>query len=1202
MTSYTAALVSVQTTETLAEQADAAITAALSDAADVPALTADAADALARARTIADNSTATPINVPRLRDDIAAANASAHAQLATWRRDVVAGVSALRQRAGGVEHEATGRATLTRAHVTARIVDAAQATAVRIAREQDDGGALTRMERIVDAAGEASADVVQRIMSLDEAATSLGARATRVVATVARASETLQHDDDAATTIIEKMRSIERKLSRVVSTAAALKRPTLLDSGATALQFNIVHRSPVHNQVALEFRAENISFDALLYFAEERQGGGAIYLQLISGRLHLGFHAREGATVNVTSEAQLCSHCWLHVHATRFADKAFLTVVDLQTGRQTTGYAQTDDASVRNVTITSPAYVGGLPANYVTNKPVTAERFVGCLFQLEVDDQPVSLHRSVTPPPTDPTRCCVAPPMRQRDDAWNVRCDDQDCSQAVRFTGIHSYLQMEPQDIEVGNRSEFLFDFTTHSSNAPLVIVRSDNGAEYLLSLTAGRVSLSISKPNATTLRMRTRGASYGDGSFYQLHARHNSSVASLRLSYLNATSSAVVEDLHAAVRGRLARFPALPRFFLGGDGSSGGASFAGCMRHFYHGTAFRGVTPRDLDALVVASAGVSRHCAHPTVVGVSFRGDGSYAQMNVSSGVTLADLYSSRVTFKTRAPSGVALFATDADGNALYVALYNGDVFIQIVVAWTQLLQPIRTAGLGLDDGRWHTVQFDAGDAIPALMVDGVRYIHTRPVQLPRGPAVEVYLGGTPVRVIKQRELPVTRSYRGDVTSMSVNGNRIDLADPETVLESEGVAIDAVLPAADSAPPADKFVAIVSSECEPVELSNITVPGLRFGRERGSHAVFSVRGFGSDPLRSMLVLTMRFRSLAPSGVLMYAASSLRIPRDYMCLYLQEGRLVFSMQTSPRDRRTERLASNKKYADGNQWEVNVVRMNNFVAMVVTEARDYVNNGLDSERDASSLVQPDLYIGGVPTSARTPSLLADVPALQGCVMQVTVGTTERTRALQLQDPVTSSGTAACAASERAGLSFGGAGYAVVSSRFTLGASLSFTLVLHAHNASALLLYAATSPTDFLVVDINATTARLLLSNGARDAYETTVGLRGGPLCDAREHTVTADMNTRSVTLSVDGLAEETTFNNGFSLVTLASRLYLGGAPPGGGGVTGDRLPNAEAPDFSGCVKRMVLNGNDVALHELRRENVDYGCVDPAADTR
>ena len=77
--------------------------------------------------------------------------------------------------------------------------------------------------------------------------------------------------------------------------------------------------------------------------------------------------------------------------------------------------------------------------------------------------------------------------------------------------------------------------------------------------------------------------------------------------------------------------------------------------------------------------------------------------------------------------------------------------------------------------------------------------------------------------------------------------------------------------------------------------------------------------------------ITVRFRALASSGLLFYVADSTVSPSTWMSMYLQNGHLVFNVQTNSMN--SESIQSDYKYNDGLWWEATLLLLYNFMALV-----------------------------------------------------------------------------------------------------------------------------------------------------------------------------------------------------------------------------------------------------------------------------
>lgn len=77
--------------------------------------------------------------------------------------------------------------------------------------------------------------------------------------------------------------------------------------------------------------------------------------------------------------------------------------------------------------------------------------------------------------------------------------------------------------------------------------------------------------------------------------------------------------------------------------------------------------------------------------------------------------------------------------------------------------------------------------------------------------------------------------------------------------------------------------------------------------------------------------ITVRFRALTSTGLLFYVADSDISPSTWMSLYLENGHLMFNVQTN--SMRSESIQSNYRYNDGQWWEATLLRLHNFMALV-----------------------------------------------------------------------------------------------------------------------------------------------------------------------------------------------------------------------------------------------------------------------------
>ncbi|XP_064620727.1 laminin subunit alpha-2-like [Lineus longissimus] len=981
--------------------------------------------------------------------------------------------------------------------------------------------------------------------------------------------------------------SIEARLDAIAAKLAKIEN--LVDKFEQPVKFfgndSISHaaeeptNNTVYNDLELDFQTSN-GTSGLLFHTREEASNSSLSLYMQGGSLIFEFNI-DGAVETVRSMVDVCDGCWFRVHANRYGNTGQLTVTRLSTGGTTSSFSSTPLDINIYLALPGPFYVGGLPNG--VDPHMNRGYFEGCVYNVIFDGVQVPIWKARTL--AGETACCSKP----------VETDTSTSTSGVTMNGF-GYVELKQNDLNFAETSGVSVHFRTYDTDAVILAVDAEKTDEYYgIFLKQGQLVFEYGS-DASNIYVKTSNT-YNDGGWHQVVTYHNSTEAMISVLSLNDTGYHLQETVKSILVTSTAPMTSLAfaNVYLGGVAPDFKASwlpvdpsFAGCLKELQHS---KGSDPllyiRNITDSLIQQEGVDlKGCIDEIIPGLSFASDTAYAWIGLLPATTVT-FNTIQFQLYTEQHDGILVYVQSATDPTmhLYVSVYGGIVFMKIGDA-----APILTTDMFVSNGQQQDITIDISTSSPKLIVNGQTF--TSPGTVSTGlVASSFYVGGVPNSVVLDHDLPVQASLQGGIDQLYINNNLLDFFRVSIILAQSGASL-AGLPLPPDTLPLPPFTTTTSIPTSPAPSCAVTpsygsvTEGVRFGDQDVSYLAFNL-GSTSNLFTTSFVLVTEFRALDPNGLIYYAASSENDPSSWLALYLQDGYLTFSMQTDTKDFRTKGVQLSKKYDDGNWWESTVLRINDFVALIVTSRSDYKNNEVPSTQFSNLNVNTDLFIGGVTPNITGYPFNGTIPVgklpFSGCLrkMELNSHTQPNPIIFDLSAPSYSQGTGQCYANVVPGVYFAGSGYAHISNNFTVGNSLEVDFTLKPTENTGILMTLVTSTDHYAVLQLNDGQVELLLPNASNTSspviLSTFLLLKPHDICDGSEHTLSAHVNTSHVVIRVDGVRHVAAVppeSTAWVMTLDGGNLYLAGKP---GGVT-NHSAGMVTNNFSGCVTSMAVNGD------------------------
>ncbi|XP_066272031.1 laminin subunit alpha-1-like [Branchiostoma lanceolatum] len=274
-----------------------------------------------------------------------------------------------------------------------------------------------------------------------------------------------------------------------------------------------------------------------------------------------------------------------------------------------------------------------------------------------------------------------------------------------------------------------------------------------------------------------------------------------------------------------------------------------------------------------------------------------------------------------------------------------------------------------------------------------------------------------------------------------------------------------------------------------------------------------------------------------------------------------------------------RVKTDHSYADGNWWEVTVLRINDFLAILVPEKRDYRNNDRDSTNETSIDLASPLHVGGTDSDT---SFLPIREGFTGCIRLLEISTPQQddtdTYEFDLGNPDDQYNVGKCYEAIRLGTAFNGTGYATIEDQFVLTSNLDVSVRFSTVQRSFLLLLLYQDAESYFLMDAEDGRIRVhLRKNNVTTTILTARVETGYEICDGEFHTVVFSANRFQQT--------------GLDDISVIGKLQVGGVPDAASLAS----PDLTQPSFQGCLESLVFNGVTQDFRQTAlTEHVTSGC--------
>ncbi|XP_035667685.1 laminin subunit alpha-2-like [Branchiostoma floridae] len=439
----------------------------------------------------------------------------------------------------------------------------------------------------------------------------------------------------------------------------------------------------------------------------------------------------------------------------------------------------------------------------------------------------------------------------------------------------------------------------------------------------------------------------------------------------------------------------------------------------------------------------------------------------------------------------------------------------------------------------------------------------------------------------------------------VSVNSRVLDFLDPATVLSQRGVYLSGLDPpqnvTAPTLPPPGPTVAPPSC-ADPVQPA-YSGEGVNFGRHGNSYISYSLSPETmAQYFRTSFVLRCQFRAEAPDGILYYSANNRNTPDNHLAVYMSEGYLHADMKTQQASNSNYHnlkvRTQFRDYADGNWWEVVILRIHNFLAIIVPERRDYVNNNQQSNIETFIDLTLPLYVGGTDIHVDYPIFsLRKKSGFAGCIRLLEISTAQPvdTVSFDLGSPDDQYNVGQCYEAVNPGTAFNGTGFITMGTQ-SLESGLDVSVQFSTVQRSFLLLLLYQDPGNYFLMDAEDGRIRGHLRKNNITTTIRTTHVTGFEVCDGEFHTLVFSANLVQrvgvllLSIQLDELPDNRFQQTGFDDISIHGELYVGGGPVAASLAS----PGLVQTPFKGCLESLVF-GEALDLRQAGlTEHVTSGC--------
>ncbi|XP_033120753.1 laminin subunit alpha-1-like [Anneissia japonica] len=1021
--------------------------------------------------------------------------------------------------------------------------------------------------------------------------------------------EILRNETAAQRVVVtDRLALLQQKLLLAQEAVANSKQPVRFapDSSISVARAPTVQA--LFNELNMDLKTD--LRDGLAFFVENPDTGALFSIEVVTSHVLFKYNLGQDL-VTIESPIDVCCGEWYHVVATRYGHEGQLSVEKLSTGGASTDFGSsviTYDMYM-NLGSTSLYYVGGIPSEYETDK-VQSRDFEGCIANVVFDGQELDLWRPVRL--TGSTSCCPRPDLP--DLGTDTLID------GLSFSGF-GYFQLinTQEDFNIYQQARISIEFRTSISDGVVFLITRQDLISYIgIFMEANKIVFEMNTAGNVKYRL-TSNRDFNNAEWVQVTTAFNASYYSMQIRAANISQTllfhqesrtyAPLSFANLRVSSKVmigSPDPDLNSFIVRGPTN---LKFAGCVRNLQLSYASSMIlVPRPLNNETVADfQDVSFDgCLEQVVPGVGFSGDYAYGRLSLPA--ELAQVQRIYIQFKTLEPDAILAYSWDAESfnKLFYIALYHGNIFVQYNIG-EGLTEPLQTKGLRLNNGQWQTVTVEFTGLSATIRVNSMplilsnRQLSTDGILI-TGSNSYLYVGGvlSTIPNLIGGEFPVRESLNGDIRNFMINDVTPNFNDDAVLTAQQGITLSGVTPPVATLPPLPYVTEAPPTSITPMPMCSdlpdvFLYPDVfRFGLEDNSYVTFPLSDEDRQYFLYSFVITIEFRAISPNGILYYAASNALLPREWIALVIIDGYLEFSMISNARSIRGIGIRTKQKYDNGEWIKVTVLRINEFVAILVTETRDYANNNQPSNAVTSRIsIGTDFNLGGISPSILLSTFpLTFTTGFDGCIKNVEIQTDDipQDLILNFRDPSLyfAQSVETCSLNDVIpGAFFNGTGYLQLENNFVVGDSLHLSMTIRTTVRETILFAVSLNVENFVALDIFEGGVRAIVSHSSSSPYivRSSVFVNGYEICDNLPHTVDLSFTQLGLQLTVDSYPPDITyFSPGVPTVVTNSPIYFGGIPETG---AVQLISGIVTNSFTGCIQTILLN--DVQRNP--RDNVD-----------
>ncbi|ESO89633.1 hypothetical protein LOTGIDRAFT_164938 [Lottia gigantea] len=1000
-----------------------------------------------------------------------------------------------------------------------------------------------------------------------------------------------------------KVTSIKAKIATALSKLKTLKQPIHFNGSSPISVTNPITTSDQnYNDISLEFRKESGVTNGLIFFTENTNSGAELSLELVAGKVTFDYNTNLDP-VTIENPAVICDGCWAKIIASRYGNSGHLTVKVLSTGGLAT-MAGRGKSSSQNLLVNSPLMFGGLPSTYQTTK-VRTRNFLGCVQKADFNGNDVNLWQEAIDLNWEP-KCCRQPLQTKPDNL----------SPGVSIDGS-GYLLLSQSTLNLAARSSLYLTikFRTFNPNAAiLLVISSDKLTKYTLFLQDGNVNFEYgTSANMFTAKSQKK---YNTGEWVQVIAQFTANQFELETKIDGVTSPTPDKIIKGALPVSLVGLDSQD-IIIGVnknpndvDYSRSEKNFAGCLKELKFGSGVDSLTELSLSSNPIKSLGVSTSGCYNTILnGMRFTSLTSTAELNVGA-ATLAALQQIEFTLITSEPKSILLYIQEAVSatRKLYISLFHGNIIV-IYQENNQQIFEVMTTGLYLSDGQQHNIKLQilqpkAKLTVGNSVLESSQDLVASPLSFTNTPTLHV--GGVPGTITLPASFPARTSLIGSIRELKVNSVLLDPFAAGVIVKEDGLDLSGVATPSGFIPPPPFTTTTPPVTIPPPSCATVTVPsyleasaGVWFTGADNENLNYDRTNIPANMFRTSFMIFITFQSFSPNGILYYMANQNTNQNEYFMVYLRDGYIhtKFKGKLEATGEVIEYdFKSDLRYNDGVKYQVDILRLNNFLALVEKTRKDYANNAIETTQASTLDINTNVYIGGINQAVGRAILpITENVNFVGAVYNVELKMDPVSYTFDLRNATGQEATGLIYKSAVYGVSLTGVNSYIKLENPLNGNELSFTLGYRSIQTTVNLLTIYETSGKFVVLDLLNGKIRVLLASSTSGGQSfISVSEQQINVCDNERHNITVAIGQLGVGIQLDTFINQVfPYPMGLNPPSLRNRpVYIGGLED-----TSLVFPDPVSKEsLRGCVERFVLQGVEYDLTQQIKSSsgLTYAC--------